>query len=604
MFNLLRYIGVLLLLPGLCALGYSVYQGPGAWAVDSGTFWGTPISLFVFWIGLAHAGTLLSAIFLALDIKMDKRTAMMAELSTLCSLAIAVIFPLMHLGVIDRFYMVLPLADAREGFSNIRSPLVWDFCCIGVYGVLSLVFFATHLAAKTFSGLKKIRKPLAWLLFPLVLWVHTVVSLDFAASFVPEWAGAFFPVYFIVGAVYSGIALVCCILWFEGYRMRMLEKLLMISSWIICAIWLWNFAAQRTFCTSAFIFAGLLPQLYWVESIRETRIGRICIYLSVLLGLWLERLFLVSPNLGTTAGASFGWVDLGLIAFSAGAFILAFTSIRGGLGSAMEGESTFFGEVDSTDMATSADGSEESDDGTPADPSNPAKDKYVEPWTSLETRTLRFPLFVGFSVASFFCIWCANQLNFENMELSLANVIPLVYPIAALVAAFIVCGKAYVQEVRPNIHKLEPKRRKVLGVVISVLLILFGGLMGAFYAGGSSEPSNQEISAQPYNFESSEVEADDPQAVEITAPRAALIWNSRCATCHGTDGKFNQKFVREYYPVPQKLDSARIDSIGLDSLVNVILRGRVNMNAYENRLSPAEARGLARYMQTLAKEAP
>lgn len=323
MFNLLRYIGVLLLLPGLCALGYSVYQGPGAWAVDSGTFWGTPISLFVFWIGLAHAGTLLSAIFLALDIKMDKRTAMMAELSTLCSLAIAVIFPLMHLGVIDRFYMVLPLADAREGFSNIRSPLVWDFCCIGVYGVLSLVFFATHLAAKTFSGLKKIRKPLAWLLFPLVLWVHTVVSLDFAASFVPEWAGAFFPVYFIVGAVYSGIALVCCILWFEGYRMRMLEKLLMISSWIICAIWLWNFAAQRTFCTSAFIFAGLLPQLYWVESIRETRIGRICIYLSVLLGLWLERLFLVSPNLGTTAGASFGWVDLGLIAFSAGAFILA-----------------------------------------------------------------------------------------------------------------------------------------------------------------------------------------------------------------------------------------------------------------------------------------
>lgn len=144
----------------------------------------------------------------------------------------------------------------------------------------------------------------------------------------------------------------------------------------------------------------------------------------------------------------------------------------------------------------------------------------------------------------------------------------------------------------------------MLGVVISVLLILFGGLMGAFYAGGSSEPSNQEISAQPYNFESSEVEADDPQAVEITAPRAALIWNSRCATCHGTDGKFNQKFVREYYPVPQKLDSARIDSIGLDSLVNVILRGRVNMNAYENRLSPAEARGLARYMQTLAKEAP
>lgn len=601
MFNLLRNIGVLLLLPGLVALGYSVYQGPAAWAVDSSTFWGTPISLFVFWIGLAHAGTLLSAIFLALDIKMDKRTAMMAELSTLCSLAIAVIFPLIHLGVLDRFYMVLPLVDARANFANVRSPLVWDFCCIGVYGILSLLFFATHLGAKAFNGLKKIRKPLAWLLFPLVLWVHTVVSLDFAASFVPEWAGAFFPVYFIVGAVYSGIALVCCILWFEGYRMRMLEKLLMISSWILCAIWLWNFAAQRTFCTSAFIFAGLLPQLYWVESIRETRIGRICIYLSVLLGLWLERLFLVSPNFGNTAGASFSWVDLGLVAFSAGAFILAFTSIRGGLGAAMEGESSFFGEVDSTDMATSADGAEEDESLDPADEKN-----YVEPWTSHETRTLRFPLFVGFSVATFFCIWCASQLNFDNIELSLANVIPLVYPIAALVAAFIVCGKAYVNEVRPNLGKMEFKHTKLMHVIAVLLLIVFGGLLGAFYAGGNSTPDNQEVSAQPYHFENTEddlIGPADSSPQEISAPWAALIWNSRCATCHGVDGKFNEKFVREYYPVPQKLDSARIDSIGVDSLVKVILNGRVNMNAYGNRLSNAEARGLVRYMQQLAKEA-
>lgn len=581
MFNLLRNIGVLLLLPGLVALGYSVYQGPAAWAVDSGTFWGTPISLFVFWIGLAHAGTLLSAIFLALDIKMDKRTAMMAELSTLCSLAIAVIYPLMHLGVLDRFYMVLPLADARANFANVRSPLVWDFCCIGVYGILSLLFFGTHLGAKAFNGLKKIRKPLAWLLFPLVLWVHTVVSLDFAASFVPEWAGAFFPVYFIVGAVYSGIALVCFILWFEGYRMRLLEKLLMISSWILCAIWLWNFATQRTFCASAFIFAGLLPQLYWVESIRETRVGRFCIFSSVLLGLFLERLFLVSPSLGTSAGAEFGWVDLGLVAFGSGAFILAFTSIRGGLGAAMEGENTFFGEVDGSDMTADSD---------------PSNEDYVEPWASHETRTLRFPLFVGFSVATLFCVWCSAQLTFDDIGLTLANIVPLVYPIAALVAAFIVCGKAYIQEVRPNLGSVEIKHRKLLHVVAVALILAFGGLLGAFYAGGKSTPSQQDVSAQPYNFE----KADLP---EISVPQAALIWNSRCATCHGTDGKFNEKFVREYYPVPQKLDSARIDSIGVDSLVNVILNGRVNMNAYGNRLSNAEARGLVRYMQQLAKEA-
>ena len=201
MFRALMIAGLALFLPGACALGYSVFQGPSSWMTDAHTFWGTPISLFVFWIGLAHAGTLLSAVFLALDIRLDRRTALIAELSTLVSLAIAAVFPLMHLGVIENFYMVAPLLDARGNIANVRSPLVWDFCCIAVYAVLSLLFFATHLKARSYPALDMFRKPMAWLLFPLVLWVHTVVSLDFAATFVPEWRGAFFPVYFIAGAI-------------------------------------------------------------------------------------------------------------------------------------------------------------------------------------------------------------------------------------------------------------------------------------------------------------------------------------------------------------------------------------------------------------------
>ena len=108
MFKYLMLAGLALFLPGLYALGYSIFEGPSAWMVDSRTFWGTPICLFVFWIGLAHAGTLLSAIFLALDIKLDRRTALIAELSTLVSLVFAAVFPLVHLGVIDNFYMVAP----------------------------------------------------------------------------------------------------------------------------------------------------------------------------------------------------------------------------------------------------------------------------------------------------------------------------------------------------------------------------------------------------------------------------------------------------------------------------------------------------------------
>lgn len=588
----------MLLLPGLVALGYALYNGPASWAVDGNTFWGTPISLFVFWIGLAHAGTLLSAIFLVLDIKQDKRTAMLAELSTLCSLAVAVIFPLMHLGVLDRFYMVIPLADARMNFANIRSPLVWDFCCIVIYGILSLLFFGTHLACGRFPGLSKIRKPLGWLLFPLVLWVHTVVSLDFAATFVPEWQGAFFPVYFIVGAIYSGLALVGCILWFEGYRMRLLEQLVQIGSWLLCAIWLWNFMVSGNFCTSAFIFAGLLPQLLLVSAIKNSRVGRLLIYISILVGLLLERLFLVSPGLGETV--HFGLVDLGLLAFGLSAFILGFCGIRWYLGSAIEGESTFFGEVDDSDLvkgetAGSVGGAgADSGSGDGSDGSDGAE-KYVEPWRSYETRTLRFPMFVGLSLTVLFCIWCGAQLAYDDVELTLVQVAPIIYPMAALIAALIAVGKAFYKEVLPELNTFSKKRRMIWSAVVIAFCILIAGLMGAFYGGGASVASDARVHSAPV------AEISNSPAVELSKSR--LIWNSRCASCHGTDGKFNEKFVREFYPVPQKLDSARIDSIGVDSLVQVILQGRANMNAYEGRLTEVEARGLVHYMQKLAQDA-
>lgn len=582
MYKILKYIGLTFLLPGLVALGFCFYNGPSAWAVDSQTFWGTPISLFVFWIGLAHAGTLLSAIFLVLDIKLDKRTAMLAELSTLCSLAIAVVFPLVHLGVVDRFYMVVPFADARMNMANIRSPLVWDFCCIGIYGVLSLIFFGTHLASKRFEGLAKVRKSLAWLLFPLVLWVHTVVSLDFASAFVPQWSGAFFPLYFIVGAIYSGIALVCVILWFEGYRVRILEQLLRIGSWLISAIWLWEFLTKGVFYSSAFVMAGVLPQLLWVSAIRNSRTCRLLVYLSILFGLLFERLFLVSPDLGI--GTNFGLVDFGLASFGLGFFIIGFCGIRWKLGAAVEGENTFFGEVDDSDMNAGSDLDMVAGD----------ENTYVEPWKSYETKALRFPIFVGISMSILFCVWCSSKVGFDNVDLFVAQMIPLIYPLAAFIATLIVCIKAFHEHVNPFASEKSKKKMAGFGITLGVLILL-AGFMGAVYGGGSSEPSNKEISAQDMTPLRASVDS-------VSMSRANLIWNARCASCHGFDGKFNEKFVREFYPVPQKLDRARIDSLGIDSLANVVLKGRVNMNSYEGRLTSAEARGLILYMQSLAKE--
>ena len=587
MFRYLMAVGLVLFLPGLYALGLSLYDGPSAWMVDSQTFWGTPISLFVFWIGLAHAGTLLSAVFVALDIKLDRRTALIAELSTLSSLVFAAIYPLMHLGVIENFYMVAPFADARGNFANVRSPLVWDFCCIAVYALLSLLFFVTHLKARKTPSLEKYRKPMAWLLFPLVLWVHTIVSLDFATTFVPEWRGAFFPVYFIAGAIFSGLALVNLILCTEGYRVRLLERLQLICSWFMCAIWIWDFMLKGSFCTSAFVFAGLFPQLRMVSVIRENKWGRVALSLSVLLGLFLERLYLVSPEFGSSATATFGWVDLGLLMFSVGGFILVFFGARRLLDRYAESAGSYFGEVDGSDMAKAEEAEEAEREGFRGIEKT-KKGFYIQPWSSEEYRQLRFPLLLGVVVTALFTLWIFEQQSFENVELSFANVIPLWYPLFAFMAALTLFVRAYFVEKSFVLHRAE----KIIG---GALLLCLGACAGAFFAGGASEKPVEQFVRDMDAV--SGVHAEDLN-------RVAMVWNARCATCHGTDGRFNEKFVREYYPVPQKLNLVRLDSLGVDSLVRVVWNGRNNMNSYAGRLTLDEARGLVLYMRHLAQKVP
>ena len=581
MFRYLMLAGLLLFLPGLGALGYSVYEGPSAWLTDARTFWGTPISLFVFWIGLAHAGTLLSAIFLALDIKLDRRTALIAELSTLVSLVFAGIFPLMHLGVIENFYMVAPFLDARGNLANARSPLVWDFCCIAVYALLSLLFFAVHLKTREIPALEKYRKPMAWLLFPLVLWVHTIVSLDFATTFVPQWRGAFFPVYFIVGAIFSGLAMVNLLACADGYRVGLLERLQLICSWLLCAIWILDFLFKGYFCTSAFIFAGVLPQFRMVAAVRESRVGRIFLSLSILIGLFLERYYLVSPMAGTPGEPGFGWIDLGLVAFSVGGFMMLFYAARSRLNDSMEGEGTYFGEVDGSDMAN-VEESEQFREKT-----HGLAFSYIQPWSSDEYKTLRYPLLAGFVAALLFVLWICLKLPFfrtpyENVEVTLVNVLPLVYPVIAFVAAVaLVCKALWIDK------SLEVGRR--FYVALTAGLALLAALAGAFYAGGASETPAGSFASAPLNVYN-----------PADSAHMEFVWKARCAQCHGVDGRFNEKFVREFYPVPQKLDASRIDSLGVDSLVKVVLEGRVNMNAYRGRLTESEARGLVMYMRSLA----
>jgi mono/diheme cytochrome c family protein len=165
--------------------------------------------------------------------------------------------------------------------------------------------------------------------------------------------------------------------------------------------------------------------------------------------------------------------------------------------------------------------------------------------------------------------------NTNLAPLSVVNVVPLCLPLLVLVASFTLCA-------RP-LWGISGKRVKL---VCAVLAGILGCLAGAFWAGGSSDIPSGVVSVQ---------EVNSPKTVEF-------IWSSRCAGCHGQDGKFNEKFVREFYPLPQKLTPVRLDTLGEDSLVKVILDGRVNMNPYRGRVSEDEARGLVRYMRHLAGE--
>lgn len=572
-FRILLYAGLALLLPGLAALGYSLWEGPAAWTTDVRTFWGVPISLFVFWIGIAHAGTLISAILLALGVKLDRRTSLLAELTTLCALVVAAIFPLMHLGVVENFFMVIPFADARGSFANVRSPLVWDFCCIAVYAVLSLVYFAIHLFSERFQALEDLRRPMAWLLFPLVLWVHTIVSLDFATTFVPQWQGTFFPLYFIAGAIYSGLAMVNVLLVAEGCRVRLLEKLMTAFSFLMLLFWGWIFAVKGEWNFSVFAFGALLPQLWWISSVRESPVGRLAISISVLFGLWLERFYLVSP----TNPESFGWVDAGLLAFSLGLFTTLLVVLRIKLRKPIEGGELLFGELDEKPV--------------------PVVDPHTEPLTSREFIVLRFPLLVGVLVALVYTLWAVSRPALDTVSVLLPNVGPLFYPIVALVAALVLCARPFWKIAMDKDALLLNSKAKSLVRKLSVIFpfVVLAFLAGMFYAGGSSTPSKYSTSADISNF----VESDSVVVPDSLHARA--IWNARCSSCHGADGKFNEKFIREFYPVPQKLTAKRLDSLGEDSLVHVIMNGRTNMNPYGDRITEPEARALVRYMRSLAE---
>jgi Ni/Fe-hydrogenase subunit HybB-like protein len=223
------------------ALGYTaVYligKGIGIWGVNIPVAWGFAIVNFVWWIGIGHAGTFISAMLLLM--RQDWRTSInrFAEAMTLFAVACAGMFPLLHLGRPWVFYWLVPYPNTMRLWPQFRSPLVWDVFAVGTYFTVSLIFWYVGLVPDFATMRDRARSKLGWIIYgvlalgwrgasrhwkryhtaylllgglaaPLVISVHSVVGMDFAAALVPGWHTTIFPPYFVAGAIFSGFAMV------------------------------------------------------------------------------------------------------------------------------------------------------------------------------------------------------------------------------------------------------------------------------------------------------------------------------------------------------------------------------------------------------------
>ncbi|HWT81388.1 MAG TPA: NrfD/PsrC family molybdoenzyme membrane anchor subunit, partial [Candidatus Methylomirabilis sp.] len=226
-----------LLLIFFLAVGLLFTKGLGIWGLRGPTMWAWDITNFVWWVGIGHAGTLISAILLLLNQQWRNSINRFAEAMTIFAVACAGMFPILHLGRPWLMYWLFPYPNTMGIEPNFRSPLVWDVFAVSTYATVSVLFWyvglmpdlatlrdrSEHRALKVTYGILAMgwrgsarhwhRYEMAYLLLaglatPLVVSVHTVVSFDFSIGLIPGWHSTMFPPYFVAGAIYSGFAMV------------------------------------------------------------------------------------------------------------------------------------------------------------------------------------------------------------------------------------------------------------------------------------------------------------------------------------------------------------------------------------------------------------
>jgi Ni/Fe-hydrogenase subunit HybB-like protein len=353
----ISFTGALTLIFSLCVTA-TLMEGIGLWGNNNPVGWGWAIVNFVFWIGIGHAGTLISAILFLLRQKWRTGIARFAEAMTIFAVICAMQFPLLHTGrPWLAIFWLIPYPNDQGIYQNFRSPLMWDVFAVSTYGLVSLMFWYTGLipdfAIARERALHPVRKAIygllslgwkgsnrawshyekAYLLFaglstPLVLSVHSVVSFDFAVSVVPGWHTTIFPPYFVAGAIFSGFAMVATLIIIMRKMFRLehlitknhleaMNKVMIATSLMVgyayatelFMAWYGGVQAEKyVFMNRALgpyawaywtmvICNVVIPQLLWFKKFRRSVLLMYPVVILVNVGMWFERFVIVVTSL-------------------------------------------------------------------------------------------------------------------------------------------------------------------------------------------------------------------------------------------------------------------------------------------------------------------
>ncbi len=351
--------GISNLLMGLliAMLVYLIWEGTGVWGLNNPVGWGWAIVNFVWWVGIGHAGTLISAILFLF--RQGWRTAInrFAEAMTIFAVMCAGIFPAVHVGRIWVIYYVFPLPNSMQMWPNFSSPLLWDVFAVGTYFTVSTLFWFVGLVpdlatmrdkvkgklAKSLYGFfalgwtggnrswqnyEKAYMLLAGLATPLVLSVHTIVSFDFAVSVIPGWHTTIFPPYFVAGAIFSGFAMVMTLMLIarkiygleDIMNIKVIEKMniiILVTGWMVGFAYIMEFFIawysgveyekfafiNRAFGPYAWAYWIMMtcnvitPNFFWFKRFRTSITMSFILSIIVNIGMWFERFVITVTSL-------------------------------------------------------------------------------------------------------------------------------------------------------------------------------------------------------------------------------------------------------------------------------------------------------------------